>query len=411
MNNKQLSKLVVAFLAVAVIGWILVQKRNQSWSQGEASIGGQVMPEFPLNEVEKLSIQDANGEVTLLKTEETWKVEQRGSYAADFAKIRDLLIQVSEVKTLRPMQVGESQLGRLELLEPGSGDKAGTLLTFTGKEDKVLGKLLLGKQSMKKSESSSFGGGEFPDGRYLMADGDINRISQVSEAFSSVNTEASQWLDKTFFKVEKLKSISLTHPESTNSWHVTRESDTADMVLVGLAEGEELDSSRSYSLKNVLSSPSFNDVVGPDTNLDDLGLDAPIAAELETFDGFSYAIKLGKPNADEEHPMQVSVSASIAAERVPEENEKEEDKEKLDQEHAERVAELNKKLESEQALDGVVFWVSKWTVDTLLKNRSELLKQPEDVDASGAESDGLDVPSVDLPGIDSLTNPLGLGEQ
>ncbi len=156
MNNKQLSKLVVAFLAVAVIGWILVQKRNQSWSQGEASIGGQVMPEFPLNEVEKLSIQDANGEVTLLKTEETWKVEQRGSYAADFAKIRDLLIQVSEVKTLRPMQVGESQLGRLELLEPGSGDKAGTLLTFTGKEDKVLGKLLLGKKSMKKSEASSF---------------------------------------------------------------------------------------------------------------------------------------------------------------------------------------------------------------------------------------------------------------
>jgi hypothetical protein len=50
-------------------------------------------------------------------------------------------------------------------------------------------------------------------------------------------------------------------------------------------------------------------------------------------------------------------------------------------------------------------------VDTLLKNRSELLKQPEEVDASGAESDGLDVPSVGLPGIDSLTNPLGLGEQ
>ena len=59
----------------------------------------------------------------------------------------------------------------------------------------------------------------------------------------------------------------------------------------------------------------------------------------------------------------------------------------------------------------MVFWVSKWTVDTLLKNRSELLKQPEEADASGAESDGLDVPSVDLPGIDTLTNPLGLGEQ
>ena len=155
--------------------------------------------------------------------------------AADFAKIRDLLIQIADTKILRPMKVGEkSQLGRLELQVPGEGDKSGTLLTFFAEGETPQAKLLLGKQSMKKSEASSFGGGEFPDGRYIMVDGDMQRISQVSETFSAVTTEPKQWLDKTFFKVEKLQSVSVTHPDVTNNWSVSRESDSGDMVLMAL---------------------------------------------------------------------------------------------------------------------------------------------------------------------------------
>ncbi|MAE26519.1 MAG: hypothetical protein CMI64_12705, partial [Pedosphaera sp.] len=260
MNTKQITRLIVALILVAVVGWLLVSKDNQSWNQGEASIGGAIMPELSINDIQKMTITDAEGAVTLLKEEETWRVSERSAYAADFAKIRDLLIQIADTKILRPMKVGESQLGRLELQVPGEGDKSGTLLTFFAEGETPQAKLLLGKQSMKKSEASSFGGGEFPDGRYIMVDGDMQRISQVSETFSAVTTEPKQWLDKTFFKVEKLQSVSVTHPDVTNNWSVSRESDSGDMVLAGLAEGEEMDSSRTYSLKNVLSSPSFNDI-------------------------------------------------------------------------------------------------------------------------------------------------------
>jgi len=410
MNSKQLKLLIIIFVCIGAIGALLVVQNNQSWDQGEQSIGGKVMPDFPMNDVVKVSVENKDGTVTLSKVEDTWRVADRGNYAADFAKIRELLLSVADVKVLRPMQVGESQLGRLELLTPDKGDKSGTLLSFFGENDKVLGTLLLGKQSMRKSESSSFGGGEFPDGRYLMADGDPTRIAQVSETFGSVEVEPKNWLDKAFFKVEKLKSAQVEHPDPLNNWSVSRETETGDMVLAGLEDNQELDSSRSYSLKNILSSPSFNDVAGPDATDEDLGLDTPIKASLETFDGFKYGIQIGKANAEDEYPVRLQVSADIPTERTPGEDEKEEDKSNLDKEFAEKVKTRQEKLAKEQKFQGHTFWVSKWTVDTLLKPRSDYIKkEEEEADAAGAGGAANSI----LPGagLDALTNPLNLDPQ
>lgn len=410
MNSKQLKLLVIIFVCIGVIGALLVVQNNKSWDQGEQSIGGKVMPDFPMNDVVKLSVENKDGTVTLSKVEDTWRVTDRGNYAADFAKIRELLLSVADVKVLRPMKVGESQLARLELLSPDKGDKSGTLLSFFGENDKALGTLLLGKQSMRKSESSSFGGGEFPDGRYLMADGDASRIAQVSETFASVEVEPKNWLDKTFFKVEKLKSAQVEHPDPLNNWSVSRETETGDMVLAGLGEGEELDSSRSYSLKNILSSPSFNDVATSDTTDEDLGMDTPIKASLETFDGFKYEVLVGKANAEDEYPVRVQVSAEIPTERTPGEDEKEEDKADLDKEFADTVKSQQEKLNKEQAFQGHTFWVSKWTVDTLLKPRSDYIKKEED-EADSVGAGGAAAPVLPNAGLDALTNPLNLDPQ
>jgi hypothetical protein len=407
MNSKQLKLLVIIFVCIGVVGALLVVRSNKSWSQGEQAIGGKVMPDFPMNDITQISIQSQDEEATLVKVEETWRVADRSNYAADFSKIREILLAVGDAKILRKMQVGESQLGRLELLTPDKGDKSGLLLTFKGAEDKELGTLLLGKQSMRKSESSSFGGGEFPDGRYLLPDGDVSRIAFVSETFSNVETEAKAWLDKTFFKVEKLKSAEITHADPLQSWSVSRETETGDMVLAGLGEKEELDSSRSYSLKNILSSPSFNDIASSDSSDEDLGLDAPIKAALKTFDGFNYEIQIGKANDDEEYPVRIQVSAEINAERVPAEGEKEEDKEKLDTEHAERVKTLQEKLESEQKFQGHTFMVSKWTVDALTKPRSDYIKAIEEETEEGSDT-SVNQPVLPDVNLDALTNPLNL---
>ena len=48
-------------------------------------------------------------------------------------------------------------------------------------------------------------------------------------------------------------------------------------------------------------------------------------------------------------------------------------------------------------------------MDTLLKVRSELIKQPEDEPTEGTADPG--APEVQIPGLEGLTNPLGLEGQ
>ena len=48
------------------------------------------MPELSINDIQKMTIADADGAVTLVKEDETWRVSERSAYAADFAKgVRD----------------------------------------------------------------------------------------------------------------------------------------------------------------------------------------------------------------------------------------------------------------------------------------------------------------------------------
>lgn len=402
MNPKQLKLVIIVFLLVGGLGLFMVVQDRQAWTAAERSIGGLLISDFPMNDVEGMDIQASDGQVTLAKVDGTWRVADRGNYPADFGKIREVLLNVGKLKVLQHLKVGESQLGRLELKPTDQGDGAGILLTFRKAGGDAVGTLMLGKLHLRQAEASSFGGGEFPDGRYVFAGDDPTQVALVSETFSQVETESAPWLDKSFFKVEKVRAARVQFPDEEASWSVQREEESADMILEGLKEGEILDATKSYGLKNLLSSPSFEDVVAADVTDETLGLDAPTQVALETFEGFTYAVTLGKADEKERYPLRLTVSGEFSESRKPAEGEKEEDKERLDKEFAEKGDVLKKKLAKEQAFAGHTFWVSKWTVDALLKKRAELVKTEEETQEPEASA-----PVNPLEGgFDALSNPL-----
>ena len=67
------------------------------------------------------------------------------------------------------------------------------------------------------------------------------------------------------------------------------------------------------------------------------------------------------------------MAADIPKERTPGKDEKPEDKAKLDKEFKDQQQKLEDKLAQEQAYEKWVYLVSSWTVDSLLKDRSQLL--------------------------------------
>ena len=74
----------------------------------------------------------------------------------------------------------------------------------------------------------------------------------------------------------------------------------------------------------------------------------------------------------------MTVSAQPRKERVAPKDEKPEDKVKLDKEFKEAQTKLDEKLNQEKSYEKWVYLVSTWTVDPLLKERSQLLVEKKE---------------------------------
>jgi hypothetical protein len=132
------------------------------------------------------------------------------------------------------------------------------------------------------------------------------------------------------------------------------------------------------SLNTLFSNSSFVDVLAPDAKPADTGLDKPAVATIETADNFTYILKIGKLTG-ENYPVTVAVTAKLAKERPPGKDEKPEDKTKLDTEFQTNLKRLEDKLANEKKFEGRPYLMAKFTIDSLLKDRSALLaeKKPE----------------------------------
>ncbi len=397
MNRKQLTLVLLAVVVLGGLGLWLRNRDRSSYKTSQGQMGQKVLGEFDLNTVAGITIKHATNELHLVQTNDLWTVPQRGGYPANFSEVSETLRKLWELKVVQPIRIGPSQLGRLELTSSEETNSA-TLVTLVDKDGKPLRKVLLGKKHMRQSSSPSpFGGDEgWPDGRYVMLDDKPESASLVSETFNTLEPKPEQWLNKDFFKVEKVRSIAVTFPVATNSWTLTRETETGQWTLADAQPGEQLDTAKTSSLANALSWPSFNDVV-LDPQPDVTGLDNPTVAVIETFDNFAYTVKAGKKSGEDAYYMTVAATAEIPQTRTPGQDEKEEDKEKLDKEFKEKTDKLNEKLKKEKALENWTFLVSKWSLDSLLKERHTLMPDKKDAESEEAADPAEPTPAPLVP--------------
>lgn len=377
MNRKQLTLLIVAALIVGGLGLWVRSRRAASYQTSAGLMGQKVLGDFDVNSIAHVVIRHGTNELNLVRKDEVWTVKERGNYKANFSEISDFLRKLWELKTVQAQTIGPSQLARLELVT--EGDKPGTVVELRNESGELVRSLILGKQHRRQpTQSSPFGGDEgWPDGRYVMVSGKSNIVSLVSETFSNIEPKPEQWLNKDFFKIEKVKSIAVKYQNETNSWHIARDTESSELKLVDAKPDEKLDQSKVSSIPNALSWPSFNDVV-VDPNPEVTGLDKPTVAVFETFDGFTYTVKIGNKHDDNAYYLSLAVNANYPKERTPGPDEKPEDKEKLDKEFKEKTEKLNEKFKQEKSLEQWVFLVPKWTVDNLLKERHALLAEKKE---------------------------------
>jgi archaellum component FlaG (FlaF/FlaG flagellin family) len=375
MNKKQFLILVV--LVVVLGAWGLSRWRSQSsaFSGGGSVAGQKLLGEFDVNSVAQIAIKQGTNELLLAKKDDTWRVAQRNDYPANFGEISAFLLKLKGLKIVQTEQVGPSLLPRLELA--ASGTNAPTVVEFRDVTGKALKTLTLGKTLMENSAANAGmdefgGGGGYPKGRYVQVGGMTDSVAVISDALTDISPDASHWLNKNFFKVEKPKTIGVTFPEATNSWTLTRETEAGEWKLVDAKAHEKLDSGKSAGVTSPFSSPTLNDVALGLTP-GQAGLDKPTVIKISTFDGFDYTVNVGA-KTNENFLLTVAVAGNFPKERPAVADEKPEDKTKADKEFADKLKAQQEKLTTEAAFGKWTFQVASWTVEPLLKKRSELLE-------------------------------------
>jgi hypothetical protein len=234
--------------------------------------------------------------------------------------------------------------------------------------------------------SGSYGG--YPDGRYLLKP-QSGTVALVTEAFSDISDSSDNWLDKTFFKLDKIKR-GTAKQGNTVVWSVKREAenDSLELDLPGaIGPEEELDKSEVSQVDSALRYPSFNKIVDPATSDDELGFAGDDTRRFiaESFDGFTYTVDVGKKLDDGDYPMRVAVAYLEPPMPEAPEDETPEDKGKRETEHKEKIVEAQEKFKTEfDRFKSWTYLVSSYTIEDLILERKDFVKAKEKEDDASA---------------------------
>jgi len=406
MKTKNLIVLVVVALVLVGLAY-LSSSRKGRLTEASTMIGKYVLPGLQeteaLNRIEKAVFVSALATVTVARVDNVWVAPNKHDYPVEFGKLRDFLRKLADLKIGQTVPSGESQLRKLELVSPGSGETegAGTVVKLLDKSDTVIATLMVGKEHEKKPASGSpspspspFGGyggyGGYPDGRYVAVDG---KAYLVTDTLNDIPDDDKDWLDDDLANVSSSDIIEVTVKNAEGkSVTLTRPDGFGDLVLAELAEDEEMDSSKASGLGNALSYLSFEDVVDPGLADKDLGFDKPTVYSAKTKKGKTYTLTLGgSPESSEdryarlsavyEPPPEEAADAAKSEDDRAEEAGGEEARKKAEEEAKKKKDEQEKLAKEVRELNEKVgawtYLIRSHKIDDVTANRDDLVKKKE----------------------------------
>jgi hypothetical protein len=376
MSRKHLLILLVLVLVIGGIGVAMFKRDTDAWQRQDARLGQKVLPELQVSDVTHIHIKHKNEELNLVYDGTLWGIKERGGYPADPSLVSELTFKARDWKVVQSQPISEEQRPRVDVAAPDAKEGASTLLEFRGKDSTPLATLYLGKKHLGKPplQVKGFDKGQ-PDGRYLLVGSDLKTVLVVADPMNNIEPKPEKWISKQFIRIDSVKRIELDSGVPEASYALTRESEMGDFVLEGARPGQKTDISAALSTTNALYQLAFVDVAP--MKPEELGRATRI--NIDTFDGWNYAIKIApKPNDDSHMYFTVAVTGEFKkTERVPRKDETPEDKAKRDQEHEERMKRLEAQLAREKTMNQWVYIVETKTLGGLLRVRERFIEQPE----------------------------------
>ncbi len=345
MTSKKLVSLTIT--AVVLVG-LAVLSSSRTKVNAPARTGLPVLDHLDLSAISAIEAELPGGkQFSLTSTDSGWVVKSMFGYPADMVKIRKNLV------TLQSLKIGQVVKGK-KLKDP-------VFVDLQNAEGKSVAALCLGETHVKKAsgEMASFGGGGYPDGRYLAVAGEEQEVVLVNETLEPFDGEIRNWVDTRVAVVpsSEIDSINL----SRNGTGIKLLQTNGTWTVEGIASDEEFDTTKSYGVTSALGSLDFNAVADPALSEEALGMTTGMVYTAITKTGESYTVRVGK-TVDNGTDRYLKIKASVSSSGT---NSVENAAVKK------RVDEFNDKTAK------WTYVVSSYVVDNLSGQRSDFVKKKE----------------------------------
>jgi hypothetical protein len=380
------SKFLYLLVAAAVIGGLalLMKSRDEaSWQEATVQAGTKLLGDLAVNDVASVRLLGAEGRVTARRTDNTWVIEERGNYPADFARISALVRKVAELEPVQSVPLGGEDAAALGLKVPTGGApdaETGTLVELSDASGQKMAALVAGKTHSTASPTAGPMGmaGGMVTGRYVMLADAPQTAYLVTETFSELQTAPAQWIDKNFVRPGPPQRIAVQAEGKDRNWAIERDAPGAAWRLAGAGKKENLDTTKVLNIDSLVTGLAVADV--PDAP-DDARLrplqEKPVSVTVDSFEGLRYALKFGEGNGDNlpaEISVEVTGDPAAPPAPAPVEGEKPEEAAAKAMEAATKAR--DEKVAQAAKLQGKQVFIPRNFLEPFLGTRSFLLAAP-----------------------------------
>lgn len=355
--------LVILAAVAAVLGGAAYLTTAGKKMKTPSVVGKKILPAFDVADVARLDIGGAK-KVALVATDAGWTVESLYGYPADLTKIRENLLKLQDLK------VGQIAVGKkIETPVP---------VELKNAAGKPVAALQLGDthNAKPRGQMAQFGGGGYPDGRYILFDGNPVLVKDALDAFDG---DPKKWIDTSICKVPSADVASVTYAQGKEMVKLARKDGTWN--LEGLGPKEELDSSKTYSLDSALSYLDLTGVADPKLSEAELGFATGAVYTATLKNGITYTARTGNKTGSD---RWIKVSAAFKPAGT----------------NAAENAKLEQQVKDFNAKTGKwTYSVSSYSADNMAKTRKDLVKAKEEPKKDDAKKDEpkKDAPKKDAP--------------
>jgi len=354
--------------------------------KGAGPMGQELLADLPVNQVAKVEIIDAENEVTLVKGETVWQVEERNGYPADFDELRKLVVKLSKVKIGRTFAGTTDSIARLSLASPrkdGAKGK-GKQIILQNESGDTLADVIVGET--RKSEAGT-GGGQY------LKKSEADDVYLVDEGFPFLKASPPEWLKKEVLNIGSDDVASVTcyaGKERSPLYALSRPQKGETAQLNPVPEGRKENRSKIDQVFDALSPLTLEDVESAD-QMEDIDPTEQIRLVYRLYDGRevtvlpkasdgdSYTVRLRAKEVDPAIKVSQQDTPDAASEDETATSE-EEPGEETEAESAENKKDIKSAVQLDEEMRPWIFTIKKWQYDSLITDPELLLEEKEKKD-------------------------------